>query len=69
MSKHKLGKICQIISVILIIIFVIKTILDYQYYQSTLNSAPFEVWILVNVVELILPAIICLLTGVILKHK
>ena len=69
MSKHKLVKICQIISIVLIFVFVIKTILDYQYYQSTLNSAPFEVWILVNVVELILPAVICLLTSVILKHK
>ncbi len=69
MSKDKLIKICRIISIICILVFVIKTIKDYQYYQSTLNSAPFEVWILVNVVELILPAIICLLTSVILKHK
>lgn len=69
MSKHKLVKICQIISIVLIFVFVIKTIKDYQYYQSTLNSAPFEIWVLVNSIELVLPAIICLLTSVILKHK
>lgn len=69
MSKDKLIKICRIISIICILAFVVKTIKDYRYYQSTLNSAPFEVWVLVNTIELILPAIICLIVGMVLKHK
>lgn len=67
--KHKISKSCNIISLIFIVCFVIKTIYDYGSYSSTLNSAPFYLWILVNTVCLAFPALILFIVGIVLKKK
>lgn len=67
--KHKISKSCNIISLTFIVCFVIKTIYDYRSYSSTLNSAPFYLWILANAICLVLPALILFIVGIVLKKK
>ena len=65
----KIPMICNIISVILIAAFIIKTIVDYTQYNTTLNSAPFSVWIGVNAMFMVIPAIIVYIIGFIINKK
>ena len=43
--KQKVPMICNIVSLILLIVFVIKSIVDYTQYSTSLNSAPFYLWV------------------------
>ena len=65
MKKFNGVKICYGASVLLFVGFIINTIIDYGRYNSTLNSAPFYLWIIVNGICFIVPAII----GLIIKKK
>lgn len=56
-------------SAILAAAFVIKSVADYLHYSNTQNSAPFYVWVLVNALCLITPAIILLVIGIAAKKK
>ena len=67
--KNVISKLCCISSIILIACFIIKTVIDYGKYSSTLNSAPFYIWILINTVYFILPALIIFIVGFVLKKK
>lgn len=67
--KNKASMVCNIVSIILWIAFIIKSIADYSQYSSTLNSAPFSLWVLVNALFLIVPAIIIFVIGTIIKKK
>ena len=67
--KKILPIVCNIISAILVIAFVIKSIVDYTQYSTTFNSAPFSTWLLVNALYLIIPAIIVFVIGFIVKKK
>ena len=49
--------------------FVIRIPFDYYRYTTTLNSAPFWLWILVNAIYYLLLALIALGIGIILKKK
>ena len=69
MKKINGAKICNVFSIALLLGFVIKTIVDYFRYSTTLNSAPFYIWIIVNMVYFIIPAIIVFIVGIILKKK
>lgn len=69
MKKAKISKICALISIILAIIFVIKIILDYVTYKTTLNSAPFYLWIAVDAIYLLLPASVLGIMSFILQKK
>lgn len=42
---------------------------DYGKYSSTLTSAPFDIWILVNALYFVLPALIIFILGIIKKRK
>lgn len=55
-------------SVFFVIVFIIDTLVDYNKYSSTLNSAPFSVYILDNYFWLLL-AFISLLFGIYYKRK
>lgn len=66
--KKKVPMICNIVSVVLVIAFIVKNVVDYSKYTSTLNSAPFYVWILANALYLIIPAIILFAVGAIIKR-
>ena len=67
--KKKVPLICNIVSLAFAVGFVIKSVLDYFKYSSTLNSAPFSVWLLVNALCLITPAIIVFAVGKMVKKK
>lgn len=67
--KKNVPMICNIVSVVLVIAFIVKNVVDYSKYTSTLNSAPFYVWILANALYLIIPAIILFAVGAIIKKN
>lgn len=69
MKKFNGVKICYGLSILLFVGFVINTIIDYSRYNSTLNSAPFYVWIIANAICFITPAIIVLIIGLVIKKK
>ena len=68
-NKQKVPMICNIVSLILLIVFVIKSIVDYTQYSTSLNSAPFYLWVLVNALFLVIPAIILFVIGFVVKKK
>ena len=67
--KKKLPVICNIVSAALVIAFVIKCIIDYKQYLLSFGSAPFSVWIFMNAIYLLLPAVIVFAVGLIAKKK
>ena len=69
MQNFNGAKICHALSILLFLGFVIKTIVDYSQYQSTLNSAPFYIWIIANMIYFIVPAIILWLASIVIKRK
>lgn len=69
MKKLNGAKICYGLSVLLFIGFIINTIIDYARYNSTLNSAPFYLQIIVNAICFIVPAIIVFVVGLVIKKK
>lgn len=52
----KKSKVLYSIAAVLVLVFLVKTGLDWHTYNTTLNSAPFRLWILVNAVYFLLPA-------------
>lgn len=58
MKAKNISKTCRILSGILRHAFVIKMAMDYVQYRTSLNSAPFRYWILVNVLYFIVPSIL-----------
>ena len=69
MKKKNIQIICNIISALLAIAFVIKTIINFFQYDTLLNAAPFYVWILVNALFLLIPASIVFVVGIIVSRK
>jgi hypothetical protein len=62
-GKLFFNKICHGISTILLVAFVIKLFRDIYVYHTTLNSAPFYIWLVVDMIYFIVPAIILLVIG------
>lgn len=56
-------------SVLMVIGFCIHVMVDYHTYCTTLNSAPFWVWILVDALVWLLPASLAALAGLIVSKK
>ena len=69
MKKINGVKVCYILSILLFLGFVIQTMIDYSQYKSTLNSAPFYIWVIANIIYFIVPAIISLIVGIVIKNK
>ena len=69
MKKKNIQIICNIISALLAIVFVIKTIINFFQYDTLLNAAPFYVWILVNALFFLIPASIVFVVGIIVSRK
>lgn len=67
--KKNIPIICNIVSVILVIAFIVKSIVNYFQYAKIANSAPFSAQVLVNALYLIVPAIIVFVVGNIVKKK
>ena len=49
--------------------FCIHVMLDYHKYNTTLNSAPFWVWILADAMLWLIPAAIAAVAGFVAKKK
>ena len=67
--KNKIHNIFFIVAVICMLLFLLFTILDYIKYKNMLTSAPFYVFVLVRIVYFIIPAVICIIIGLVIKHK
>ena len=65
----KIIRIFNLCSIFLILCFFIKTIVEYFQYNDQLNSAPFYLWIIVNAMMFILPAIILFIIRKIMERK
>lgn len=65
MNSEKVLRICRIISAFLVIVFAVKSGIDYLQYSSVNNSAPFSTWILVNAVYFLVPAAAVFILGII----
>ena len=60
---------CRVVIVLLAVGFALKTVWDYHVYSTTLNSAPFWIWIVMNLVYCALSVAAALLVAWILKKK
>lgn len=67
--KKNIPIICNIVSAILVIAFIVKCIVDYFQYDKIVNSAPFSAQMLVNALYFIIPAIIVFVVCIIVKKK
>ena len=67
--KKNITMICNIISAVLVIAFIVKSIINYFQYDKIINSAPFSAQVLVNALYLLIPAIIVFIEGIIVKKK
>ena len=67
--RKKLPLACNVVSAALVIAFIVKNIVDYPRYLESYGSAPFRVWVLVNALYLVVPAIIVFVIGFIIKKR
>lgn len=68
-GKLLLYKMCYVISKTLLVAFVIKLLRDIYVYNTTLNSAPFYIWIIVDMIYFIVPAIVLVIIGKVVQKK
>ena len=67
MNHDKLIKVCNMAAFIFALSFGIKLVRDLIVYHTTLNSAPFWVWIAAAAVQYLMPAACLFLVGQFLK--
>ena len=58
MDKQKISRICGWVAIIMAVLFVPAVIVDWIRYNTSLNSAPFYIWIIVDAAAFFLPAAI-----------
>ena len=56
-------------SVLMVLGFCIHVLIDYHKYNTTLNSAPFWIWVAVDALVWLLPALLAFLAGLIVSKK
>lgn len=69
MKKQKCVTFLYLVSIILVVGFLVSVCVDYFTYDSTYNSAPFYVFIIVRGIEFILPVLPISIVATILKKK
>lgn len=69
MKKKNVHKLLYAVSVLLLLGFCIRVVADYLQYSSSLNSAPFYLWILARVIEFIVPGMIAFIAAGLVKKK
>ena len=65
----KKSKVLYSIAAVLVLVFLVKTGVDWHTYNTTLNSAPFRLWILVNAIYFLLPAAVLAVIGFLKKES
>ena len=56
-------------SILMVLGFCINVIIDWHQYNTTLNSAPFWLWILCDAALWLLPALAAFIAGFVAKRK
>ena len=69
MKEKKIYKLFYIISILLSITFIIILTIDYLKYDSITYSTPFYAFIIIRIIELLIPSIILFFIGKIIKKK
>ena len=69
MIVFAIGLICYVASATLLVAFGIKLLRDTYVYNTTLNSAPFSIGGVVDMIYFIVPAIILLVIGKVVQKK
>ncbi len=69
MKKVKAHKLLYGAGVLMVLGFLIHLLVDYIQYDTMLNSAPFGVFILVDALLWLIPALLAFLAGLIAKKK
>lgn len=69
MKKENIYKILYAISAILLSTFVIILGIDYFNYDKINNSAPFSAFVLVRILEFVVPSIIIAIIAKVVKKK
>ena len=69
MKKVSTYKLLYGAAVLMVLGFCIHLAVDYCQYCSTLNSAPFSVWILVDSILWLIPAALAFTAGYIAKKR
>ena len=69
MKKRNIPKFCFALSVLLLFGFVTHTVVDYMHYNTGLHAAPFYIWIVVNALCFIIPAVIAWLVGIMIGKR
>ena len=69
MKKAKANHLLYGASALMVLGFCIHTLVDYCRYNDTLNSAPFYIWVCVNAMYWLIPALLAFLSGLIVGKK
>ena len=69
MGKPPAHKLLYGASALMVLGFVVHLLVDYCRYQKTFTSAPFWIWILVDALVWLIPALLAFLAGLIAKRK
>ena len=69
MDRKKISRICNVVSIVLVIAFAVKCAVDYAAYSPMSNSAPFSLWVEMNAFLFLLPAIIFFVIGRVMQKK
>ena len=69
MIKQNIYKILYIVALLLFFVFIIMLCIDYANYNPFETSAPFYAFVIVRLVEFVVPSILLLLIGKIIKKK
>ena len=69
MKKVKAHKLLYGAAVLMVLGFGIHTLADYCRYDAAANSAPFLLWICVNAMIWLIPALLVFLAGFIANKK
>ena len=56
-------------SILMVLGFCVNVLVDWYQYNTTLNSAPFWLWILCDAVFWLLPALVAFTAGFVAKRK
>ncbi len=69
MKKITSYSACYVLSLYFLICFLGNVVRDFVAYKTTLNSAPFSLWILVDCIYFVLPAGLLYMLAVHLRKK
>lgn len=69
MNKTFLYKLFYIIAIVLAAVFCVMVAIDSYKYTTTLNSAPFYIFVLVRAITFLLPALISFIIGRVIHKK